>query len=68
MKTLDVLHRCWFRAWNRLTSPSTDRRDSGSVTMENVIWAVAVIAIAAIVVLAITNFVQGQADLIKPAP
>jgi len=38
-----------------------DRRSQqGSVTIENVIWALAVIAIAAIVVAAITAFVTSQ--------
>ena len=39
-------------------------KETGSVTIENVIWAVAVIAIATIVIVAITNFVrQKAADL-----
>jgi ABC-type transport system involved in Fe-S cluster assembly fused permease/ATPase subunit len=43
------------------------RRDSerGSVTIEQVIWAVAIIGIVAIVVTAITNYVTSQAGKIK---
>ncbi len=43
------------------------RRDSerGSVTIEQVIWAVAVIGIVGIVVTAITNYVTAQAGKIK---
>ncbi|MBI4901022.1 MAG: hypothetical protein HY829_11150 [Actinobacteria bacterium] len=43
------------------------RRDSerGSVTIEQVIWAVAVIGIVAIVVTAITNYVTAQAGKIR---
>ena len=39
--------------------------ERGSVTIEQVIWAVAVIAIVAIVVTAITNYVTVQAGKIK---
>lgn len=39
--------------------------DRGSVTIEQVLWAVAVIAIAGIVVLAITKFVTGKAGEIR---
>ena len=45
-----------------LTDPDTER---GSVTMEHVIWAVAVIAIAGVVVVAVTNYVTGQAEQIR---
>ena len=43
------------------------KRDSerGSVTIEQVIWAVAIIGIVAIVVTAITNYVTSQAGKIK---
>ena len=43
-----------------------DRRDErGSVTTEHVLWAVAVIAIAGIVVAAITSYVTKQSGNIK---
>ncbi len=42
------------------------RRDErGSVTMEHVLWAVAVIGIVGIVVLAVTNYVTSEAGKIK---
>ena len=41
------------------------RDDRGSVTIEQVIWAVAVIAIVAIVVAAITAFVTSESSKIK---
>ena len=41
------------------------RREDGSVTIEHVIWAVAFIAIAGIVVAAITAYVQTQAGNIR---
>lgn len=41
------------------------RSERGSVTIENVLWAVAVIAIAAIVITAITSYVTTQAGKIK---
>jgi heme/copper-type cytochrome/quinol oxidase subunit 2 len=37
------------------------RSERGSVTIEQVLWAVAVIAIVGIVVLAVTNYVTSQA-------
>jgi len=37
-------------------------KEKGSVTIENVIWALAVIAIAAIVVAAITAYVTGHSN------
>ena len=44
---------------------SRSRNDRGSVTIEQVIWAAAVIAIVAIVVTAITNYVTTKAGQIK---
>lgn len=41
------------------------RSERGSVTIENVLWAVAVIAIAAIVITAITSYVTTQAGKIR---
>ena len=37
------------------------RSERGSVTIEQVLWAVAVIAIVGIVVLAVTNYVTNEA-------
>ncbi|MDR2973728.1 MAG: hypothetical protein LBV00_03290 [Propionibacteriaceae bacterium] len=55
------------------TPPGTQRSrlcgakgERGSVTIENVIWAVAVIAIAGIVVFAITEYVKGTATKLSP--
>jgi len=42
-----------------------ERSERGSVTIENVLWAVAVIAIVAIVVTAITSYVTTQASKIR---
>ena len=41
------------------------RSERGSVTMEHVLWAVAVIGIVGIVVLAVTNYVTSEAGKIK---
>lgn len=41
------------------------RGQNGSVTTEHVLWAVAVIAIVAIVVAVLKNYVQSQAGNIK---
>lgn len=52
----------WVLLQARLT-PSNHTHDSerGSVTIEHVLWAVAVIAIVGIVVAAVMNYVTGQA-------
>jgi hypothetical protein len=63
-----TLHSLGVQARDRLTPGrrkalgSTER---GSVTIEQVIWAVAVIAIVGIVVVAITNYVTTKAGQIK---
>ena len=44
-----------------LRSRASAGRERGSVTIEQVLWAVAVIAIVGIVVLAVTSYVTGQA-------
>lgn len=41
------------------------RNERGSVTMEHVLWAVAVIAIAGVVILGITNYVTTQSAKLK---
>ena len=51
--------------WRVLAAASRSRSDRGSVTIEQVIWAVALIAIVAIVVTAITNYVTTKAGQIK---
>lgn len=49
-------------AWRTLRQA---RRQRGSVSIEHVLWAVAVIAIVGIVVLAITRYVRGKSKSIK---
>lgn len=46
-------------------SPPGGDPERGSVTIEHVLWAVAVIAIVGIVVAAITNYVTSQSGLIS---
>lgn len=41
------------------------RDDRGSITIEQVVWAVAIIAIAAVVITAITEFVQSESGKIQ---
>ena len=45
----------------RLRHQAATRPERGSVTIEQVLWAVAVIAIVGIVVLAVTNYVTSEA-------
>jgi len=62
----NLITRWWCATWAVLTAGPRDR-EKGSVTMENVIWALAVIAIAAIVVAAITMYVTNHSnELLKP--
>jgi hypothetical protein len=55
-----VVGQC--RLVRRATGGAAER---GSITIEQVIWAVAVIAIVGIVVTAITSYVTAQAGKIK---
>ena len=45
----------------RLRDKAVTRAERGSVTIEQVLWAVAVIAIVGIVVLAVTDYVTSEA-------
>ena len=58
----DMVTRWWCRGWARASVPCQRDGEKGSVTMENVIWALAVIAIAAIVVAAITAYVTSHSS------
>ena len=57
-----ILHITLLRADHRLSTPRDER---GSVTTEHVLWAVAVIAIVAIVVAAVKAYVTRQAGNIR---
>ncbi|MBD5830601.1 hypothetical protein AWH69_04000 [Janibacter melonis] len=64
-----TLHVLGLRALDR-TDDQIDvlrraREDRGSVTIEQVLWAVAAITIAGIVVFAVQSFVEGKASEIK---
>ncbi|MCL2784431.1 MAG: hypothetical protein FWD55_03140 [Propionibacteriaceae bacterium] len=62
----DMCRRLWCEG-GALMNSLRQRGDKGSVTMENVIWALAVIVIAAIVVAAITSYVTSHSsDLLGP--
>lgn len=55
----------WFALGERLLRPPRRKDERGSVTIENVLWAVAVIAIVAIVVAAIRAFVTSESGKIR---
>jgi heme/copper-type cytochrome/quinol oxidase subunit 2 len=57
-----LLHITLFRAEQRVRSARSER---GSVTVEHVLWAVAVIAIVAIVVAAVKAYVTSQSGKLK---
>lgn len=70
MITLHLIGLCLVRGAEDLVAGQrellrTGRSERGSVTIENVLWAVAVIAIVAIVVTAITAYVTTQASKIR---
>lgn len=74
MRLMIILHLLGLRlvremeklvAEQRESLRTPERSERGSVTIENVIWAVAVIAIVAIVVTAITAYVTTQASKIR---
>lgn len=48
-----------------MTTLRRARDDRGSVTIEQVLWAVAAITIAGIVVVAVTSFVKNKTNEIK---
>jgi hypothetical protein len=51
--------------FDKIEPPSRRRDERGSVTIENVLWAVAVIAIVAIVVAAIRAYVISESGKIR---
>lgn len=55
----------WFTLGHRLLPPPARKDERGSVTIENVQWAVAVIAIVAIAVATIGAFVTSEAGKIR---
>jgi heme/copper-type cytochrome/quinol oxidase subunit 2 len=57
-----LLHITLLRAEHRVRSARSER---GSVTVEHVLWAVAVIAIVAIVVAAVKAYVTSQSGKLK---
>jgi hypothetical protein len=63
--TADQITSCLTQRWLVAADVYRRRSDRGSVTIEQVIWAVALIAIVAIVVTAITNYVTTKAGQIK---
>jgi hypothetical protein len=65
-KLLVTLHLAGLALLTQLEDRTNKRRDGrGSVTIEQVIWAVAVLAIAAIVYAAIKAFVTTESGKIK---
>ena len=63
LKTLVQLQVAVLTTYDDLRTPR--RSERGSVTIEHVLWAVAVIAFVGIVVAAITAYVQAQSGKIK---
>ncbi len=60
-----TLHTLGVHLRDRVTAATTTGRDRGSVTIQEVLWAVFAIAIVGIVVAAIRAYVSNQAALIK---
>lgn len=60
-QVLASLHVLGLRFSDHVRTRVAGDPERGNVTMEQVLWAVAVIAIVAIVVAAVTNFVESEA-------
>jgi len=60
-----TLHTLGLHLHDRATAATATGRDRGSVTIQEVLWAVFAIAIVGIVVAAIRAYVSNQAALIK---
>lgn len=56
-----TLHTLGIQMTDRVKAAAAEDTERGSVTIEQVLWAVAVIGIVAIVVFAVTTFVTDQA-------
>ncbi|MEU0265153.1 hypothetical protein [Nocardioides sp. NPDC006303] len=65
LRLYTILTLAWFTISDRLRHPPSRKDERGSVTIENVLWAVAVIAIVAIVVAAIRAFVTSESGKIR---
>jgi heme/copper-type cytochrome/quinol oxidase subunit 2 len=65
LRLYTTLTIAWFALSQRLLRPPGRKDERGSVTIENVLWAVAVIAIVAIVVAAIRAFVTSESGKIR---
>ena len=62
LRLVVLLHLTLLRVEHRVRSARSER---GSVTVEHVLWAVAVIAIVAIVVAAVKAYVTSQSGKLK---
>lgn len=65
LRLYTTLTIAWFALSERLLRPPGRKDERGSVTIENVLWAVAVIAIVAIVVAAIRAFVTSESGKLR---
>ena len=57
-----IITQWWCKIWASRATGRGRHQEKGSVTIENVIWALAVIAIAAVVVAAITSYVVNHSN------
>lgn len=65
LRLYTIVTLTWLTLTERLLRPHGRKDERGSVTIENVLWAVAVIAIVAIVVAAIRAFVTSESGKIR---
>lgn len=65
LRLYTTLTIAWFALSERVLRPPDRKDERGSVTIENVLWAVAVIAIVAIVVAAIRAFVTSESGKLR---
>lgn len=65
LRLYTILTLTWLTLTEHLLRPPGRKDERGSVTIENVLWAVAVIAIVAIVVAAIRAFVTSESGKLR---
>jgi hypothetical protein len=65
LNLLVAIHTLYLAGTDRALTALTNRSEAGSVTIEQVLWTVAVIGFVAIVVTVIRNFVTTEAAKIN---
>ncbi len=60
-----TVHTLGLQLWDRSQRARDQHRDTGAITIEWVLWGIAAIAIAGIVIAVITNYVRNKSAQIQ---